>query len=293
MTIRPRRSALYMPGSNARALEKARSIAADALILDLEDAVAPDAKDTARRQVCDAVKAKPFGRREVAIRVNGDTTPWYPDDLAAAVAAAPDAIVVPKIGTPEQLIGIGQRLTALGAAPQIGLWAMVETPLGILNAKAIAECAKTHPETRLRVFVLGTNDLAKETRAELQPGRAAFLPWIMTLVAAARAFGIDILDGAYNNFRDGEGLRTECEQARVLGFDGKSLIHPDQVATANDVFAPPAAEVAWARRIIAAFKEPQNTGKGVINLDGKMVELLHAAVAERTVAIADAIAAVG
>lgn len=291
MTLRPRRSVLYMPGSNARALEKAKSIAADTLILDLEDAVAPDAKDVARKQVTDAVRSKGYGRRELVIRVNGETTPWFVDDLAAAVAARPDAILVPKVGTPEMLIAVGDRLAALGADPEIRVWAMMETPLGMLKAQKIAECATAAPATRLAAFVMGTNDLAKETRAEFQPGRGPFIPWLMTCVAAARAYGIDILDGAYNNFRDAAGFRAECEQGRSFGFDGKTLIHPDQVAVANEIFSPPAAEVEWARKIIAAFASAENKGKGVINLEGRMVELLHADMARRTVAIADAIAA--
>jgi citrate lyase subunit beta/citryl-CoA lyase len=291
MSLRPRRSVLYMPGSNGRALEKAKSIAADTLILDLEDAVAPDAKAIARQQVADAVRSKGYGRRELVIRVNGETTPWFDDDLAAAVAANPDAILIPKVGTPEMLMSVGEKLAKLGAGADLRVWAMLETPLGVLNAQAIAQCAKRFPGTRIAAFVMGTNDLAKETRAEFQPGRAPFVPWLMTCVAAARAYGIDIIDGTYNNFRDVTGLRAECEQGRSFGFDGKTLIHPDQVAVANEIFSPPEAEVEWARRVIAAFEDADNKGKGVINLEGRMVELLHADMARRTVAIADAIRA--
>lgn len=289
--MRPRRSVLYMPGSNARALEKARGIPADALILDLEDSVAPEAKAAARRQVAAAVEARGFGRREVAIRINGIASPWFADDMAAAVAARPDAIVVPKVSSPTDLDAVARALAARGAATRPAVWAMMETPLAMLNAAAIAEKAASHPEVRLDVLVMGLNDLAKETRAVLTPGRAAFMPWLMTCVAAARAYGLDILDGAWNDFRDLAGCRAECEEGRRLGLDGKTLIHPDQVAIANEVFAPSPAEMAEARRIVAAFARPENQGKGVISLDGRMVELLHAETARRTLAVAEAIGA--
>ena len=288
--IRPRRSALYMPGSNARALEKAREIAADVLILDLEDAVAPDAKATAREQVCAAVKAGGYGRRELVIRVNGTATPWFEADLAAAVEARPDAILIPKVSDPETLVEIGNRLTTLGADLSIAVWAMIETPLAILDVERIARAARD-PATRLTCFVMGTNDLAKETRARFVPGRAPMLPWLASALLAARAHGIDILDGVHNEIRDEAGFQAECEQARDLGFDGKTLIHPAQVAPANAVFAPDEAELTRARAIIAAFDLPENAGKGAIQLDGRMVELLHADMARRTVALAEAIAA--
>ena len=288
--IRPRRSALYMPGSNARALEKAREIAADVLILDLEDAVAPDAKATAREQVCAAVKAGGYGRRELVIRVNGPGTPWFEADLAAAAEACPNAILIPKVSDPGTLVEIGNRLTALGADLSIALWAMIETPLAILDVERIARAARD-PATRLACFVMGTNDLAKETRARFVPGRAPMLPWLTSALLAARAHGIDILDGVYNEIRDEAGFEAECRQARDLGFDGKTLIHPAQVAPANAVFAPDEAELARAKAIIAAFDQPQNAGKGAIQLDGRMVELLHAEMARRTVALAQAIGA--
>ncbi|SIR32877.1 CoA ester lyase [Bosea sp. TND4EK4] len=286
--IRPRRSALYMPGSNARALEKAREIAADVLILDLEDAVAPDAKATAREQVCAAVKAGGYGRRELVIRVNGTATPWFEADLAAAVEARPDAILIPKVSDPETLVEIGNRLTTLGADLSIAVWAMIETPLAILDVERIARAARD-PATRLTCFVMGTNDLAKETRARFVPGRAPMLPWLTSALLAARAHGIDILDGVHNELRDEAGFQAECEQARDLGFDGKTLIHPAQVAPANAVFAPDEAELTRARAIIAAFDLPENAGRGAIQLDGRMVELLHAEMARRTVALAHAI----
>lgn len=289
-TIRPRRSALYMPGSNTRALEKAREIAADILILDLEDAVAPDAKATAREQVCAAVKAGGYGRRELVIRVNGVGTPWFADDLAAAVEAKPQAILIPKVSSPETLHEVGHQLNGLWADPTIAVWAMIETPLAILDVERIARAARDSV-TRLACFVMGTNDLAKETRARFVPGRAPMLPWLTSALLAARAHGIDILDGVYNDIKDEAGFKTECEQARDLGFDGKTLIHPSQVAVANAIFAPDEAELARARMIIAAFSLPENAGKGAIQLDGRMVELLHAEMARRTVALSDAIAA--
>jgi citrate lyase subunit beta/citryl-CoA lyase len=291
-TVRPRRSVLYMPGSNARALEKARSIAADALILDLEDAVAPDAKATAREQVVAAVKAGGFGAREVFIRTNGFDAPWFADDLNAAAAAAPDAILIPKISTAEQLELIAQRLLSMHTHQKVRIWAMIETPTAIFNVRAIASAARD-AETRLTGFVLGTNDLAKETRARIVPGRAPMLPWLTTCLLAAREHGIDILDGVYNDFANTEGFSAECAQARELGFDGKTLIHPNQIEACNAIFTPPAEEVAEARKIIAAFEKPENASRGAIQLDGRMVERLHADMAKRTIAIADAIAAMG
>jgi citrate lyase subunit beta/citryl-CoA lyase len=291
MTIRPRRSVLYMPGSNARALEKARSLPADALILDLEDAVAPAAKETARTQVCAAVKAG-YSGREVAIRINGLDTPWGRADLEAAAAAGPDAVLVPKVGSGDDIARATESLAAAGAPAGTQLWAMIETPLAIINIAGIAAAAKA-PGARLACFVMGTNDLVKETRADLSNNRRPALYWLSAAVTAARAYGLDALDGVYNNFRDAEGYRRECVHGRALGFDGKTLIHPDQIAVANEVFAPPEAEVAWARKIIAAFDLPEHKGKGVITVDGRMVELMHADMARRTVAIAEAIVANG
>ena len=287
MTIRPRRSVLYMPGSNARALEKAKTLPADCLILDLEDAVAPDAKTTARQQVADAVTAGSFGSREVIVRINGLDTTWGADDLAAAVAARPDAILVPKVSSAAQLGAIGKHLTELGADQKIRVWAMMETPLAMLNAATIA--AARDATTRLAAFVMGTNDLAKETRAQIVPGRAPMLPWLMTCVAAARAHAIDILDGVYNNLTDTDGFARECTEAHAMGFDGKTLIHPNQIAPCNAAFSPSADEIAQAKEIIAAFALPENKGKGVVQLDGRMVERMHADMAQRTVAIAQAI----
>jgi citrate lyase subunit beta / citryl-CoA lyase len=289
MTIRPRRSVLYMPGSNARALEKAKTLAADGVILDLEDSVAPDAKEIARRQVVDAVKAGGFGTREVFIRVNGIDTPWHSDDFTAAAHASPDAILVPKISSPDQVEMLGQRLLDMHIGQKTRIWAMIETPLAIFNILAIAAEAKDS-ETRLGGFVMGTNDLAKDTRARLVPGRAPMLSWLTTCVAAARIYGIEILDGVYNDIGNAEGFVAECAQGVDLGFDGKTLIHPNQIGPCNTAFSPSADEVALARKMIAAFELPENKSKGVVMMDGRMVERLHADMARRTVAIADTIA---
>jgi citrate lyase subunit beta/citryl-CoA lyase len=279
-----------MPGSNARALEKAKTLPADAVIFDLEDAVAPEAKDLARRQVSDTVSAGGYGDREVVVRINALDTPWGEADLAAVAAAAPAAILVPKVSSPESLVAIGSRLRRLGAAERTRVWAMMETPLAILNAEAIASAARD-VDTRLECLVLGTNDLAKESRARILPGRAVLMPWLMTTLLAARAHDLDILDGVYNALADEAGFRAECEQARDAGFDGKTLIHPNQIAPANEIFAPPADEVEHARAVIAAFEKPENQGKGAISLDGRMVERMHADIARRTVELAEAIAA--
>jgi citrate lyase subunit beta/citryl-CoA lyase len=289
MTTRPRRSELYMPGSNARASEKARTLPCDGVIIDLEDAVAPDAKDAARQQIVEAVKTGGFGHREVFIRINGIDTPWMEGDLEAAVAAVPDAILLPKITTGEQLEQIGARLLSLHADRRIRVWAMIETPVAILNLREIAAAA-LDSETRLAGFVIGTNDLAKETGARIVPGRAPMLGWLSMAVLTAHTYGIDILDGVYNDIGNTDGFAQECAQARDLGFDGKTLIHPNQIAACNAAFSPSPAEVNDARRIIAAFAEPEHADKGVIQLDGRMVERMHADIARRTVAIADAIA---
>ncbi len=272
--IRPRRSVLYMPGSNARAMEKARDIAADAVILDLEDAVAPDAKALARSQVAYAV-AQGFGKREVIVRINGLATPWGADDLAAAVAMRPDAILLPKVSVPGDL-----KVDTGG----IALWAMIETPLAILNIAALAGAGAA-------CFVMGTNDLIKELRGQHTADRANLHAALGLGVAAARAHGLAAIDGVFNDIADADGFAAQCRQARSFGFDGKTLIHPSQVGPCNEIFAPSTEEVAAARKIIAAFEEPENRDKGAIKLDGRMVERLHAEIARRTVALADAIEA--
>jgi citrate lyase subunit beta/citryl-CoA lyase len=288
MTIRPRRSVLYMPGSNARAIEKARTLPVDGIILDLEDAVAPAAKEAARAQVAKAVKAGGFGHREVFVRINALDTPWSFDDLTAAAQAGPHAILVPKITTVEQLDMIGQRLFDVRADLKVRIWAMIETPLAVSNILALAADAN-EPETHLAGFVMGTNDLAKETHARIVPGRAPMRPWFANCIAAARAYGIDILDGVYNDIGDAEGFARECAEARDMGFDGKTIVHPNQIAACNEAFSPSAEEIAEARKIIAVFDQPANKDKGVVDLDGRMVERMHADIARRTVAIAEAI----
>jgi citrate lyase subunit beta/citryl-CoA lyase len=288
MPVRPRRSVLYMPASNPRALEKGRDLAADGLILDLEDAVAPEAKPQAREAVVKALQ-KGFGDREVLVRINGLDTRWWVEDIDAAASARPDAVLVPKVSSPRQLQDLAARLVDMGTDPHVRVWAMMETPLAMLNVRDIAAAA-LDSETRLTGFVMGTNDLAKDTRARLVAGRAPMLPWLMNCLAAARAYGLDILDGVYNDIGDAEGFAAECAQARDLGFDGKTLIHPRQIEPCNQAFSPSAEDVEAARKIIAAFDLPENDNKGVIQIDGRMVERLHADMARRTVAIADAIA---
>jgi citrate lyase subunit beta/citryl-CoA lyase len=290
MTIRPRRSVLYMPGSNARALEKARGLDADCVILDLEDAVAPDAKAEARERIVAAVAAGGYGNREVVVRINALDSAWGDDDIAALAAVGPDAILVPKVDDGADVEKASRAFDRAGIAPSVGLWAMMETPRAILNAQAIA---RTHAHTRLVAWVMGTNDLAKETTARLTPGRQAMASWLSVCVVAARGHGLAILDGVFNDIADEDGFRAECAQGRDFGFDGKTLIHPGQLAACNEIFAPSAEEVAFARTIAAAFELPENRGKGVIRVDGKMVELLHAEMARRTVAVAEAIAARG
>ncbi len=287
--MRPRRSVLYMPGSNARALEKAKTLPADALILDLEDAVAPDAKEVARAQVCDAVKAGGFGLREVVIRINGFATPYGPEDFAAALEAKPDAILIPKVEAPEDLQHARKNAPA---DCKIELWAMIETPLAILNLKEIAQAAAS-AELPLTCFVLGTNDLVKATRVAVQADRLPLVASLSLTVTAARAFGITVVDGVYNALADEAGFRAECVQGRALGMDGKTLIHPTQIAPCNEVFSPSAEEVAAAKKIVEAFALPENQGKGAISLDGRMVELLHADIARQTLDMAEAIAARG
>ena len=287
--VRPRRSVLYMPGSNARALEKAKGLAADALILDLEDAVAPEAKDEARTRVCAAVRAGGYGPREVIIRVNGLDTPWGLDDIRAGVAAGPHALLVPKVDTAHGVQQYEALMNDHGAAPETGLWAMMETPLAMLNAREIAASA-LEPGARLCAWVMGTNDLAKETGGALTPDRAPVLTALSLCVLAARGYGLALLDGVFNDIEDAQGFADECRQARAFGFDGKTLIHPGQIAPCNEIFSPSAEEVSWARTVLAAFDHPDNQGIGALKVEGRMVERLHADNARRTVAVAEAIA---
>ena len=283
---RPRRSCLYVPGANARALEKAQSLPADAFILDLEDAVAPEAKADAREAIRNAVGDRTYGAREVVIRVNGLETEWGQDDLAMAASAGVDGVLVPKVTRGKDIRAINRSLNDAGASADLGLWVMIETPLAVLNIRKIA---KASAKTRLTGFVIGTNDLAKELNAVPTPDRLAFLFSLSAAVAAARVYGLAAIDGVYNDIGNDAGLSVECEQGRVLGFDGKTLIHPGQIEIANRVFSPSEAELSHAKDVIDAFALPENRGKGVISLNGQMVELLHLEQAERLVAIDDAI----
>ena len=288
--IRPRRSLLFMPGSNARAIEKAASLPADGIILDLEDAVAPDAKAAAREAIARAVAAKGFGRREVLIRINALDSPCWIEDVAMAAAAKPDGILVPKISTVADLAAIADRLSDLNADMSIRVWAMIETARAVLHVEDLA-AASRDSENRLAGFVFGPNDIARETRIRMVPDRATMLPMMINCVLAARLYGLDALDGPYGDIGNAEGLAAECAQARDLGFDGKTLIHPNHLAACNAAFTPPPADVAQARKILDAFALPENASRGAIQLDGKMVERLHADMAKRTLAIAEAIEA--
>ncbi|MEU1629762.1 CoA ester lyase [Streptomyces sp. NPDC020096] len=284
-SLRPRRSVLYMPGANERALEKAKSIPADALILDLEDAVAPDAKADARKRVAAAAASGEYGYREVTIRVNGPGTPWHADDLRAAAEAGPDAVVVPKVESAETVREVERALEAAGAPDRTAIWAMVETPRAMLDARSVAAASE-----RLTVLVMGTNDLAKELHAEHVPGRAPLLTGLSLALLAARETGKAILDGVYNDVKDLEGFEAECVQGRQFGFDGKTLIHPAQVEPCNRVFAPSPEQIERSRRIIDAFDEAAREGRGVVTVDGRMIENLHVEDARRILALAEAVA---
>lgn len=283
--LRPRRSVLYMPGANERALEKAKSLPADALILDLEDAVAPDAKAEARKRVAAAAASGEYGFREVTIRVNAPGTAWHDDDLRAAAEAGPDAVVVPKVESAETVRAVERALEAAGAPDHTAIWAMVETPRAMLDARAVAAAGE-----RLTVLVMGTNDLAKELHAEHVPGRAPLLTGLSLALLAARESGKVILDGVYNDVKDAEGFEAECVQGRQFGFDGKTLIHPSQVAPCNRVFAPSPEQITRARRIIDAFEEATREGRGVVTVDGRLIENLHVEDARRILALAEAVA---
>ena len=286
-TLRPRRSVLYMPAANERALEKAKTIPADALIFDLEDAVAPDAKEAARANACAAAASGEYGNREVTIRCNGLDTPWGADDLAAAATSGVAAVVIPKVGSAAYVDEVSARLDAAGAPATLAIWAMIETPTAILDVRTIA----AHP--RVTVLVMGTNDLAKELRAALVPGRHPLVPHLASALLAAREAGTVALDGVFNDVKDLDAFRAECVQGAEMGFDGKTLIHPTQVEVANDVWAPSEDEVTNARRVIEAFEQATAEGRGVVTVDGRMIENLHVDNARRTLAVADAIAALG
>jgi len=290
--IRPRRSLLFMPGSNTRALEKARILPADGIILDLEDSVAPEAKGLARDQIIRAIAAGGFGKREILIRTNALDTPWWSDDVKMAAKARPDGILVPKVSSVADIATIESCLREAHADSSMRLWAMIETARAVLHAEELA-AASRDVAPRLAGFVFGPNDISRETRIRMQPGRAIMLPMITHCILAARAYGLEILDGPYSDFSSVDGFSQECTQARDLGFDGKTLIHPGQIEACNAIFTPPEEEVVQARRIIAAFERPENASRGAIQLDGQMVERLHAEMAQHTIAIADAIAAIG
>ena len=285
-TLRPRRSVLYMPGANERALDKAKGLPADALILDLEDAVAPDSKVEARGRVCAAAASGEYGAREIAIRVNSIETEWHADDLRAAAEAGPDGVLVPKVNSPADVQQIEKGLEAGGAPEHTLIWAMVETPIAMLHADEIAGASD-----RLAVLVMGTNDLAKELHAEHVPGRQPLLTGLSLCLLAARATGKVILDGVYNHIKDEEGFEAECVQGRQLGFDGKTLIHPSQLEPCNRIYAPSDEEIAQSREIIDAFDGARAEGKGVVTVNGRMIENLHVENARRVLAVADAIAA--
>jgi len=280
---RPRRSALYLPASNARAVDKARSLPCDVVILDLEDAVAPDAKAEARAGAVEAVRAGGFGGREVVIRVNGLDTPWGADDMAAAAAAHPDAVLVPKVSTPEDLSAARTRL-----GDHLPIWAMIETCAAMFRLEALgAESVNVGVEA----WVIGSNDLAKEMRCALTVDREPLVTALSLSLMAARAHRLAILDGVYNEIADAEGLARQCAQAAAFGFDGKTLIHPTQVEPANAAFTPDPAAIAWARTVVGAFDLTENAGKGVLKVEGRMVERLHFAEAKRLLGVAEAIAA--
>lgn len=285
-TARPRRSVLYMPGSNARALEKARTLAADGLILDLEDAVAPDAKALARDQIAAALKQGGYGGRELIVRINGLDTPWGADDLAMVAASRAHAILIPKVERAEMVREAERRLDAARAPKDLAIWCMMETPLGMLHAEAIAAASP-----RVGCLVMGTSDLAKDLHAAHTRERLPMLTSLGLCLLAARAFARAILDGVHLDLADDEGFAYACRQGKELGFDGKTLIHPKTIAKANEVFAPSPEEVAWSRRIIAAHAAARKEGKGVVLVDGKLIENLHVENARRLVALAEAITA--
>jgi citrate lyase subunit beta/citryl-CoA lyase len=281
-TITPRRSVLYMPGANERALEKAKTLPADALILDLEDSVAPEAKADARERVCAAVASGEYTGREVTIRVNGLDTEWHDADLRAVAQTGPAAVVVPKVNSAGEVHNIERALELHGAPAHTRIWVMLETPVAVRRAYEIAAASD-----RLSVLALGTNDLLKELHAEAVPGRAPLIAALSQCVLAAREAGKVVLDGVYNDVRDAEGFAAECRQARQFGFDGKTLIHPAQIEPCNSVFAPSSEEVEQAGRIIAAFETAEAAGRGVVTVDGRMVESLHVADARRILALGE------
>ncbi|PWW00592.1 citrate lyase subunit beta/citryl-CoA lyase [Hoeflea marina] len=277
--VRPRRSVLYVPASNAKALAKVRSLACDAVILDLEDAVMPADKGPAREALRRFFAEGDFGGKEMIIRVNGLQTAWFGEDFLAARACRPHAILIPKVDEPDDIASVADALQQTDAPSDLRLWAMIETPRGVMNAGQIARHARTQGSL-LDCFVTGTNDLIKETGALQMPGRPYLSTWLMQILLAGKAYGLDVIDGVYNDFRDSDGFLAECRDGRAMGFEGKTLIHPGQIAEANRIFGIDPARLAEAEAIVAAFALPENAGLGVIGIDGRMVERLHADMAQ-------------
>ena len=285
ISLRPRRSVLYMPAANTRALEKARSLAADALIFDLEDAVSPDAKDVARANACAAAGSGAYGKREIVIRANALNTPWGRDDLAAIAKSGAHAALLPKVDGAADVAAALTALDQAGAPRSLSLWCMIETPLAILRLEEIAAA-----DRRASCFVMGTNDLVKDLRAQFTSDQIAVLSSLSKTVLVARAYGKTVLDGVYNDIQNIDGFKAQCRQALAMGFDGKTLVHPSQVEPCNEIFAPSTQEVERARKIIDGFERAKSEGKGVVTVDGRMVEALHVELAKRTLAVHDAIA---
>lgn len=290
MTIKPRRSVLYMPGANAKVLEKAKTLACDAIIMDMEDAVAPEMKQEARDCITAALAGGGYGKREIIIRTNGTDTEYFDDDLKCAVAAKPDAILVPKVSSKDQVLKIDAKIRELNGGNPIDIWAMIETPRAILDIFSICSAAETVP---FKALVMGTNDLAKETGALLDVERAPFLYALSAAVNGGKCFGLSVIDGVFNEIQNTEGFESQCVQGKNFGFDGKTLIHPSQIEVCNNIFAPKPEEIAYARAVVAAFADPANAGKGVLKVEGKMAEILHRDMALKTIAIAEAIEAAG
>ena len=285
MVVRPRRSVLYMPGANARAMEKARDLPADALIFDLEDAVAPAEKETARRQVIETLQKGGYGNRELVVRVNGLMTPWGEADVAEMATAGAHALLIPKVENKQIINGVEGRMLTAQAPDAMSIWCMIETPKGVMRAEEIASASP-----RLGALVMGTSDLAKDLHCLHTPSRGPFMTSLSWCILAARANGLSILDGVHLDLADDDGFAESCRQGREMGFDGKTLIHPKTIAAANAAFAPDDAEVQWSRRVIAAHEEAANAGKGVVLLDGQLIENLHVEEANRIVGLADRIA---
>ena len=287
-TTKPRRSALYIPGSNDRALEKVKSLDVDSIIFDLEDSIAPEQKEMARINLTKFLQNGGYGHRELVIRINSINTPWGMEDLSTALSMRPDAILIPKVSCPEDLKKIENLIDNEPNSANTKLWIMMETPMSIVNANAIVEGSGTG-KSRLSALVMGTNDLAKETGASLSNNRFAMISWLMTCLAVARAHGLVIIDGVFNDIANFEGFKAECQQGRDMGMDGKTLIHPNQIEPCNEIFSPTPESILWSQKVIKEFDKSENSDKGVIQIDGKMVERLHLQIARQTVSVAKSI----